>query len=103
MSLNHSDIALIAERLDLFVTTGDVEAVRPEDLLALLDEVRILTRQHAHDVKMLTRCREQLGKTADDYREAIAHLTALEAQAAAADAPRGEALEAQDAAEVEAP
>ena len=80
MSLNHSDIQLIAERLDLFVTTGDVDAVRAEDLLALLDEVRILTRQHAHDVKMLTRCREQLGKVADDYREVIARLDALKAQ-----------------------
>lgn len=88
MSLNHSDIALIAERLDLFITTGDVDAVRAEDLLALLDEVRILTRQHNHDVKMLTRCREQLGKVADDYREVIARL---------------EAVDAQDAAETEAP
>jgi hypothetical protein len=83
MSLNHSDIALIAERLDLFVTTGDVDAVRPEDLLALLDEVRILNRQHAHDVKMLTRCREQLGKVADDYREVIARIQAVDAQEAA--------------------
>ena len=83
MSLNHSDIALIAERLDLFVTTGDVDAVRPEDLLALLDEVRILNRQHNHDVKMLTRCREQLAKVADDYREVIARLEALGAQDAA--------------------
>lgn len=83
MSLNHSDIAMIAERLDLFITTGDVDAVRPEDLLALLDEVRILTRQHAHDVKMLTRCREQLGKVADDYREIIGRLEAVDAQQAA--------------------
>lgn len=83
MSLNHSDIQLIAERLDLFVTTGDVDAVRAEDLLALLDEVRILNRQHVHDVKMLTRCREQLAKTADDYREVIARLVTIDAQAAA--------------------
>jgi hypothetical protein len=103
MSLNHSDIALIAERLDVFVSTGDVDSVRAEDVLALLDEVRILTRQHNHDVKMLTRCREQLGKVADDYREAIAHLTALDAQAAADGPHRGEALDAQAAAEVEAP
>lgn len=83
MSLNHSDIALIAERLDLFITTGDVDAVRAEDLLALLDEVRILTRQHNHDVKMLTRCREQLAKVADDYREIIARLEAVDAHRAA--------------------
>jgi hypothetical protein len=85
MSLNHSDIQLIADRLDVFVTTGDVDSVRAEDVIALLDEVRILTRQHNHDVKMLTRCREQLGKVADDYREVIARIQAVDAQDAAED------------------
>jgi hypothetical protein len=81
--MNHSDIQLIADRLDVFVSTGDVDSVRPEDVIALLDEVRILTRQHNHDVKMLTRCREQLGKVADDYREVIARIQAVDAQEAA--------------------
>jgi hypothetical protein len=80
MSLSDHDLTLIGERFDLFITQADVDALRPEDLLALLDEVRILRRQHAHDVKMLTRCREQLGKVADDYREVLAHLEAIKAQ-----------------------
>lgn len=85
MSLDTRDIDLIAERIDLWITKGDGEALRAEDLLALLDEVRILARQHAHDVKMLSRCREQLGKVADDYREVLTHLEAVKAQGAAED------------------
>jgi len=83
MSLDTRDIDLIAERIDLWITKGDGDALRAEDLLALLDEVRILARQHGHDVKMLTRCREQLGKVADDYREVITRMQALGAQDAA--------------------
>lgn len=83
MSLSNADLDLIAERFDLWITKGDADALRAEDLLAVVDEVRILARQHAHDVKMLTRCREQLGKVADDYRELIGRLEAAEAHAAA--------------------
>ena len=83
MSLSTTDLDLIAERFDLWITKGDADALRAEDLLAVVDEVRVLARQHAHDVKMLTRCREQLGKVADDYRELIGRLEAAEAHAAA--------------------
>jgi hypothetical protein len=85
MSLDTRDVDLIAERIDLWITKGDPDSLRAEDLLALVDEVRILARQHAHDVKMLTRCREQLGKVADDYREVIARIQAVDAQEAAED------------------
>jgi hypothetical protein len=85
MSLDTRDVDLIAERIDLWITKGDPDALRAEDLLGLVDEVRILARQHAHDVKMLTRCREQLGKVADDYREVIARIQAVDAQEAAED------------------
>jgi hypothetical protein len=85
MSLDTRDVDLIAERIDVWITKGDPDSLRAEDLLALVDEVRILARQHAHDVKMLTRCREQLGKVADDYREVIARIQAVDAQEAAED------------------
>jgi hypothetical protein len=83
MTLTNRDIDLIAERVDAWAQTGDPLALRVDDVLALLADVRQLGRQHRQAVALLTRCREQLAAVTEREADLAARLAALGAHDAA--------------------
>lgn len=83
MTLDSRDIDIIAERVDLWIRTGDPFDLRADDVLALIAEVRQLGRQHKRDLALLRKCREQLAAATERVEQLGNTVTALAAQDAA--------------------
>ena len=67
-------LAGIAERLDLWINHRDLDSLRDDDLRELLAELRTMRRQHAHDVALLTSCRQRYSSLDTEYRSLVAQV-----------------------------
>jgi len=67
--LPEHELAVIAERVDLFANYGDADALRPGDVLALLGEVEALRRLHERDVRLYRQARDEATYWAMKFRE----------------------------------
>jgi hypothetical protein len=99
-------LAAIAERLGLWIEHRDIDSLRDDDLRDLLAELRTMRRQHAHDVALITSCRQRYAALDGEYRDLAARYGVGDRRADLADRAglAAEATEAQTAAEIgEAP
>ena len=69
--ITDAGLAAIAERFALWIDHRDIDSLRDEDLRDLLAELRTMRRQHAHDVALLTSCRQRYTALDTEYRDLV--------------------------------
>jgi len=93
-------LAAIAERVGLWVEFRDLGSLRDDDLRDLLGELRDLRRQHAHDVALLTSCRQRYADLDTEYRDLAAWADRSPRRPAGRNGLAAVALDRQSAAEI---